>query len=82
MAITVTYEAKGATTEDMGDRFARATYRGPSEPNGYRWCIRGAHNLRYDIQQGTCDANDLPAEIREAADRMLGHAFSYVAWPR
>ena len=48
----------------------------------YAWIIRDALDLRYDIQQGTCDADDLPAEVRGAADALLGHAFSYVDWPR
>lgn len=79
--ITITYLAKGRTTADAGDRFVRATFEGAGKPHGYFWCLRGA-DLRYDIAQGTCDAADLPTEIREAADRRVSQAFRYVEWPR
>lgn len=81
MAVKITYQTP-AHKNDMGDRFVRASFAGAGKPNGYRWCIRGALNLRYDIQQGTCDAEDLPAEVRERADNLLGHAFGYVEWPQ
>lgn len=76
MTINVTYLAKGHTTQDAGDRFVRRCY-----PTGYAWCLRGL-DLRYDIAQGTCDAQDIPPAIRERADALMGHAFSYVEWPR
>lgn len=79
MAIKVTYTAKGDKIE--GDRFVRAVFTNDPAFKYYAWCIRGL-DLRYDAQQGTCDAHDLPQDVREAADRRLGHAFSYVEWPR
>jgi hypothetical protein len=69
------YLAKGHTTEDEGKRFVRATY-----PAGFFWCLRGA--CMHDIAQGTCDASDLPDDVREAAEARMSRAFSYVEWPR
>lgn len=76
MSIETTYLAKGHATNDEGDRFVMAVF-----PSGYAWCLRGV-DRRYDIAQGTCDASDMPDDVRAAADRRRGHAFSYVEWPR
>ena len=72
MTIKTTYRAKAHT--GTGTRFVRAT------PDGYAWCIRG--ETGYDVEQGTCDASDIPQHIREAADARRGHAFGYVEWPQ
>lgn len=74
MTIRITYAA--SKPEKAVERFVRAQYGG-----GYFWCERGTLEKRYDVRQGTCDAEDLNPEIREAADRKLGHAFAYVEWP-
>lgn len=74
MTIRTTYTANDP--DRPTERFVRSCH-----PAGYAWCERDISNKRYDLRQGTCDASDLPAEIREAADRRLGHAFSYVPWP-
>ena len=81
MAIQTTYLAKGHSTADAGDRFVRAVHANDPAFRYYDWCLRGS-DLRYDIAQGTCDAHDLPADVREAADRRMSQAFSYVPWPR
>ena len=60
-----------------GARMVRASIEG-----GYAWLIRDALDLRYDIAQGTCAAEDLPDDVRLAADVMRGHAYGYVDWPR
>lgn len=76
MTIKITYTAKNYSPERMGERYVRAMF-----PIGYAWCERDTLDKRYDLRQGTCDAADLPASVRIAADRLLGHAFSYVDWP-
>lgn len=78
--IKTTYTARGDKIE--GKRFVRAVFTNDPAFQYYAWCICSGGNKRYDLQQGTCDAHDLPADVRGAADRMLGHAFSYVEWPR
>lgn len=76
MAIKTTYTARGDKIKGAGTRFVRATF-----PSGYVWCIRSNSNKRYDLQQGTCDAHDLPHNVRAEADRLMSRAFSYVEWP-
>lgn len=59
-----------------GDRFVRAVVPGKN----YAWCVRDALDHRYDVQQGTCDAEDLPDDVRKAADKRYGFSPSYVEW--
>jgi hypothetical protein len=73
--IKKTYTARGDKIDGM--RFVRACH-----PTGYVWCIQSNSAKRYDLQQGTCDAEDLPDDVRAAADSLLGRAFSYVEWPQ
>lgn len=61
-----------------GDRFVRTVRLGAQ----YAWCIRDAVDRRYDVQQGTCDAGDLPVDVRKAADARYGYVPSYVEWPK
>lgn len=42
------------------------------------WCIQ-SNDKRYDIEQGTCDAEDLPEEIRKQCDQYTG-AFYACQW--
>ncbi len=81
--IRLTYTARGDKIKGAGTRFVRAVFTNnrAATSNDYVWCIRSNADKRYDLQQGTCDASDLPAEVRQAADLRLGHAFSYVEWP-
>lgn len=72
MTIETVYQSKNYKPGD-GERFVRAQrFEGT-----YRWCIRVG---QYDLAQGTCHAEDLPADVRAAADKSCGVAFSYVAW--
>jgi hypothetical protein len=84
MTIKVTYTARGDKIHGEGTRFVRAVFTNDREAtsNDYAWCIRSNRNKMYDLQQGTCNASDLPVDIRKAADRKLGHAISYVEWPK
>lgn len=60
---------------------ARARYvRKASNQGWYEWCEQSADNLRFDVAQGTCDAEDLPAEIKKQADDYDG-IFYACEWP-
>jgi hypothetical protein len=82
MAIKITYTARGDKIKGEGTRFVRAAFTNDPASACYAWCIRSNSNKRHDLQQGTCDAHDLPDDIRAAADRLSGHAFGYVEWPQ
>ena len=45
----------------------------------YEWCEQSADNLRYDIAQGTCEAEDLPEDVKKNCDEYRG-AFYPVEW--
>lgn len=76
--ITVMHTAKymASSPHRIGDRFVRTLLPGKS----YAWCIRDAVDHRYDVQQGLCDREDLPDDVRKAADARFGHFPSYVEW--
>lgn len=81
--ITVTYKAQNYKNQREGARMVRASSAAiGGKPVSYAWLIRDALDLRYDIQQGRCDAEDLPDAVREAAEALAGQAFDYVDWPR
>ena len=46
----------------------------------YVWCEQSAANPGRDVAQGTCDAGDLPDDIREKCDAYYG-AFYACEWP-
>ena len=46
----------------------------------YKWCEQSADDPRYDIAQGTCEAEDLPTDIRQKCDEYNG-AFYACEWP-
>lgn len=46
----------------------------------YEWCEQSAEDLRFDIAQGTCEAEDLPPDIRQKCDEHNG-AFYACEWP-
>lgn len=86
MTIEIAYESKDATKPK--DRFVRARYYDGrdgyawwcSTKIGYVWCERDRESM-LDVRQGTCDAEDLPEDVRSDADAHRGKAFSYVPWP-
>ena len=49
----------------------------------YKWCEQSAEDSRYDIAQGTCDAEDLPPDIRKKCDELEGKNAGFYAceWP-
>ncbi len=46
----------------------------------YEWCMTNSTG-RWDVAQGICDADDIPADVKRLADARRGQAFSYVIWP-
>lgn len=46
----------------------------------YKWCEQSAADPRYDVAQGTCEAQDLPADVRAACDAYKG-MFYACEWP-
>lgn len=48
--------------------------------NCYRWCEQSAENPRYDIAQGTCDAEDLPDDVKIKCDTYDGSHYA-CEWP-
>lgn len=61
-----------------GKRYVRKDSLG----GGYFWCETGSRGgWRYDVAQGTCDAEDLPLEVKEKADALRGYQPGYVEWP-
>lgn len=51
----------------------------PLNPGMYCFCEVNAQG--YNTRTGVCVADDIPAEIREKADKLNGGPFSYVEWP-
>lgn len=46
----------------------------------YVWCEQSADDPRYDIAQGTCEAEDLPDDIRKKCDEYDGYFYA-CEWP-
>lgn len=60
---------------------ARARYvRRALGQDFYKWCEQSAADPRYDVAQGTCEAQDLPDEVRAACDEYKGMAYA-CEWP-
>jgi hypothetical protein len=46
----------------------------------YIWAEQSRDDPRYDVAQGTCDAEDLPDAIRKACDEYTGAHYPCI-WP-
>ena len=68
--IETTYKAQN-TTLLPGERYVRKI---PGQEK-YQWCIQ-SNDKRYDIEQGTCDAEDLPADVKEKCDQYTGSFYA------
>ena len=66
------------TDAKRGKRYVRASV---AMDGMYNWCIQSADKPQHDVAQGICDAEELPPEVKAAADAMRGRAFNYVEWP-
>lgn len=42
----------------------------------YEWCEQSIDNPRFDVAQGTCDAEDLPDDIRIKCDNHNGSFYA------
>lgn len=73
MAIKTTYHCGGT----RGKRYVRRDL----VTGAYRWCIQDAKKPRFDAAQGTCEASDLPDDIRAACDAYDG-SFYATEWPQ
>ena len=79
MTFRTTYHSHRADIpQRVGDRFVRTVKPGVE----YAWCVRDAVDHRYDVQQGFCEASDVPENIRKAADARYGSTPSYVEWSK
>lgn len=59
----------------------RARYVRANIKNGdYSWCEVGS-DPRWDLRQGLANADELPDDIRAAADALRGTWPGYVDWP-
>jgi hypothetical protein len=52
----------------------KTTYSSPRSGNTSRYVARNA--------EGTCDADDLPADVKQAADELKNTWPNYVVWPK
>ena len=73
--IRVTY-----ATNTHGHARTRYVRRDARDKNLYRWCETSSVDSRYDVRQGTCEAEDLPAHIRAKCDAYEGAHYAS-EWP-
>lgn len=72
----VTFKARIYSPEAVRTRYVRANIK-----NGdYSWCEVGS-DPRWDLRQGLALAEEIPEEIRAAADALRGTWPGYVEWP-
>ena len=75
--IVTTFESKRLLAKNLQwRRYVRKDATG----DGYSWCLTSPRT-KFDVAQGRCDADDIPANVRALADARRGLAFSYVDWP-
>jgi hypothetical protein len=73
----ITYQSKNYTAEAILKRYVRKI----NAEGGYDFCEVG-EDRRFDLRQGTVDADELPDSIRAAADEHYKTSRSYIDWPR
>jgi hypothetical protein len=73
----ITYQSQKYSPEIVTARYVRRT----CAAGGYDWCEVG-QDRRYDVRQGTVEADELSDEVRGAADENYKVSMSYVSWPR
>jgi hypothetical protein len=74
--ITVTYQSAKYDPALVEKRYVG---KGLGKGSPYRWAEVGA-DRRYDIRQGTCDAEDLPEDLRRKCDMSGGFLYA-TEWP-
>jgi hypothetical protein len=45
----------------------------------YQWCEQSKENPAYDVAQGTCDAEDLPEDVRAKCEELRGKNAGFYA---
>lgn len=70
----VTYQSSNYAPEKILRRYVRRS------SDGYQFCEVG-QDRRYDLRQGTVEADEIPEAIRIKADALKGQYFGYVDWP-
>lgn len=80
MTINVKYEANHYNEIPRAHlkRYVRSGYK----PNEFIFCEVDERDIHFDVRQGTCDENDLPAAVVEEALARRGYWPVYVDWPR
>ncbi len=71
-----TYISKIYAPDRVHKRYVRADHGG-----GYSWCETSSLASWYDLRQGTAEPDEIPEDIRAAADARLGYFPAYVEWP-
>lgn len=71
----ITYQSRNYDPAKVMNRYVRRT----CATGGYDFCEVGFH--RYDVRQGTVEADELPENIRKAADEHYKVSSSYIDWP-
>jgi hypothetical protein len=67
--IITTFKSKNLLIH--GNRYVRKI---PGEQK-YQWCIQSS-NKGYDVEQGTCNAEDLPEDIKKKCDEYNGSFYA------
>lgn len=72
----ITYQSNKYAPENVMKRYVRRS----TAAGGYGFCEVGK-DRRYDIRQGTVEADELPEAVRVAADENYKVSCNYVDWP-
>lgn len=72
----ITWQSTNYSPELIVERYVRAA------PLDEGYTVSEVGRERYDLRQGRVSGDELPPEIRAAADALRGRAFAYVVWPR
>lgn len=83
MAIVETWRSQHYDCQPLEARFVRVSAIWPPKARDkYNWCETSLlGGKRYDVRQGWCGPEDLPDDVRAAADALEGLAWRYVDWP-
>lgn len=72
----VTYQSKNYSPDQVVKRYVRKA----SGADNYNWCEVGK-DRRYDLRQGTVEADELTDDIRALADEQYKTSCHYINWP-
>jgi hypothetical protein len=71
-----TYCSKNCAPENVLKRYVRRI----CSSGGYYFCEVG-EDRRFDLRQGTVEAEELPEAVRQAADEHYKVSIFYIEWP-